>query len=33
VPVFLQAAADEARHLHIVFDHQNAHGSILIVIA
>jgi hypothetical protein len=31
VPVLLEAAANETRHLHVVFDHQNAHRSILIV--
>jgi hypothetical protein len=31
MPVLLEAAADEAGHPHVVFDHQNAHGSILIV--
>jgi hypothetical protein len=31
--VLLQAAAHEAGHLHVVFDHQYAHGSILIVTA
>jgi hypothetical protein len=33
VAVLLQAATDEAGHLHVVFDHENAHAAILIVIA
>jgi hypothetical protein len=33
MPVLDQPSPDEAGHLHIVFDHEDSHGSILIVIA
>ena len=31
--VLNQPSSDEAGHLHIVFDHEDSHGPILIVIA